>query len=603
MIQNTSNKSLSELYSADTAVSYHIPKYQREYIWGKWNWEALFDDIEESDGGHFMGSIICINVQKDSHKAAELELVDGQQRMTTISLLYLAIYKYLKENLLDKTDLDAQTDRDAQLELLNLRNRIILKDTIDIRLIPSYTNSNLDDYRWIFSQEINEIKALKRPKFLGNRQISRAFNYFFTRLSELDDANNPVYSCESVKELLRKLNSATLVKIDVANHADAFTLFETLNNRGVPLSAIDLIKNKLLGHLEKSKGQTNIDHNFDRWNQIIKNLTDEYNVQERFLRQFYNAFKNDSNVEVEKAPKALRSNLIRIYEELINRDVDDIFNRLEEASEIYSKNIQYEIDEHSDELIYSLRNLENVNGADGYMLLLFVEKKFNISDSKKIELINFLCRYFIRRNVTDSPPTRDLTNYFMDIIVEVNKLEQYDYEKVRLIILDKGKPANEILFSDQLKGDLYEENVGATRYILSSIELSESQTKERYTNFYARNKNIFVWTVEHILPQGENIPPEWVDMIASGNKDVANQIRKEYVHKLGNLTLTGYNSNLGNLSLSKKQDRKNNDGKFIGYKNGLILNETIKDVTTWTKENIETRTNYLVEKALEIFRL
>ena len=68
------------------------------------------------------------------------------------------------------------------------------------------------------------------------------------------------------------------------------------------------------------------------------------------------------------------------------------------------------------------------------MLLLFVEKKFNISDSNKIELINFLCKYFIRRNVTDSPPTRDLTNYFMDIIVEVNKLEQYDYDKFRSII-------------------------------------------------------------------------------------------------------------------------------------------------------------------------
>ena len=597
MIQNTSNKPLSELYSADTAVSYHIPKYQREYIWGKWNWEALFDDIEESDGGHFMGSIICINVQTDSHKAAQLELVDGQQRMTTISLFYLAIFKYLKESLLDKTDMN------AQLELLNLRNRIILKDVMDIRLIPSYTNSNLDDYRWIFSQEITEIKALKKPKFLGNRQISRAFNYFFTRLCEIDEDKNPIYSFESVQELLRKLNSATLVKIDVATHADAFTLFETLNNRGVPLSAIDLIKNKLLGHLEKSPRETNIDHNFDRWNQIIKNLTDEYNVQERFLRQFYNAFKNDSKVEVEKAPKALRSNLIRIYEELINRDVDDIFNRLEEASEIYSKNIQYEIDEHSDELIYALRNLENVNGADGFMLLLFVEKRFNISDSNKIELINFLCKYFIRRNVTDTPPTRDLTNYFMDIIVEVNKLEEYDYNKVRTIILEKGKPANDILFEDKLKGDLYEENVGATRYILSSIELTESQTKERYTNFYARNKNIFVWTVEHILPQGENIPIEWVEMIANGDKDLANQIRKEYVHKLGNLTLTGYNSNLGNLSLSKKQDRKNNEGKYIGYKNGLILNDSIMDTTNWSKEKIEDRTNYLVEKSINIFKL
>lgn len=93
MIQNTDNKSLAEIFSTDNKVTYQIPKYQREYIWGKWNWEALFDDIEESDGGHFLGSIICINTQRDSHKPAQLELVDGQQRMTTISLFYLSIYK------------------------------------------------------------------------------------------------------------------------------------------------------------------------------------------------------------------------------------------------------------------------------------------------------------------------------------------------------------------------------------------------------------------------------------------------------------------------------------------------------------------------------
>jgi len=596
MIQNTSNKPLSELYSADNNVSYHIPKYQREYIWGKWNWEALFDDIEESNGGHFMGSIICINVQKDSHKAAELELVDGQQRMTTISLFYLAIYKFLKENLIDKTDMN------AQLELLSLRNRIILKEAKNVRLIPSYTNSNLEDYKWIFSEEIEEIKALKKPKFLGNRQISRAFNYFYSRLVELDDKKNPVYNFVSVSELLKKLNSATLVKIDVATHADAFTLFETLNNRGVPLSAIDLIKNKLLGHLEKINSNTNIDENFDRWNQIIKNLTDEYNVQERFLRQFYNAFKSDKAIEVEKAPKALRSNLIRIYEELINRDVDVIFNRLEEASEIYSKNIQFEIEEHSEEMVYALRNLENVNGADGYMLLLFIAKRFDLIEADKIELINLLCKYFIRRNVTDTPPTRDLTNYFMDIIVEVNNLQTYDYNAIRTIILEKGKPANDFIFIEKLKGDLYDENVGATRYILSSIEIAESQTKERYTNFYARNKNIFVWTIEHILPQGEIIPIEWVDMIANGDKELANQIRKNYVHKLGNLTLTGYNSNLSNLSLNKKQERKNNEGKFIGFKNGLTLNESVKDNDSWKTENIEQRTNELAEKAIAIFK-
>ncbi|MEX2379612.1 MAG: HNH endonuclease family protein, partial [Vicingaceae bacterium] len=398
------------------------------------------------------------------------------------------------------------------------------------------------------------------------------------RLNEVDEKSNPVYTFETVNNLLNKVNSATLVKIDVATHADAFTLFETLNNRGVPLSAIDLIKNKLLGHLEKVDPNTSLDKNFERWNDIITNLTDEYKIQERFLRQFYNAYRLEKEIEVERAPKALRSNLIRIYEELINRDVHSMFDRLEEAAVIYSKNIQYDIEEHSPELIKTLRNLENVNGADGYMLLLFVARRFVISDEEKVKLIKLLCNYFIRRNVTDSPPTRDLTNYFMEIIKAANELEFYSYEAIRNIILTFGKPATDKFFEEKLNGDLYEENVGATRFILSTIELEDSETKEIYVNFYARNKNKFIWTVEHIFPQGENIPDHWVEMIADGDKELAQQVRKDCVHKLGNLTLTGYNSQLSNMSLEKKQERKNNDGKYIGFKNGLSLNEEIKSV-------------------------
>lgn len=597
MIQNTANKPLSELFSADNKISYHIPKYQREYVWNKWNWEAFFDDIEESDGGHFLGSIICINTELDSHKPADLELVDGQQRMTTISLFYLAIYKYLSENMPDPTDVD------QLVELRALRNKIILSDKNTIRLSPSYSNSNLDDYKWLFSEIIKEVKALKRPKFLGVRRIQKAFSYFYNRLIGIDENNKPIYSYTDIQQILSKLNSATLVKIDVLTHADAFTLFETLNNRGVPLSAIDLIKNKLLGHLEKVDKKTSLDANFERWNQIITNLTDEYIVQERFLRQFYNAFRLEEAIEVEKTPKALRSNLIRIYEVLINRDVHKTFDLLEEASLIYSKHIQYEIEEHSEELIKALRNLENVNGADGYLLLLFVVKRFDISQTEKVQLLDMLCNYFIRRNVTDYPPTRDLTNYFMDIIEEVNKLSEYSFENLKAILLDKGKPASDALFEEKLKGDLYEENVGATRYILSSIELAQTQTKEIYTNFYARNKKLFVWTVEHIFPQGENIPQHWIDMIANGDKKAADQIRKDYVHKLGNLTLTGYNSQLSTMPLDKKQDRKNKEGKYIGFKNGLALNERIKDVSHWNKEDIENRTNELVGKAMKIFKL
>jgi hypothetical protein len=88
----------------------------------------------------------------------------------------------------------------------------------------------------------------------------------------------------------------------------------------------------------------------------------------------------------------------------------------------------------------------------------------------------------------------------------------------------------------------------------------------------------------NLLYPGENIPIEWIDMIANGDKELANNIRKSYVHKLGNLTLTGYNSNLSNLSLIKKQERKNNEGKYIGFKNDIMLNELIKDTSSCTNK-------------------
>jgi hypothetical protein len=431
--------------------------------------------------------------------------------------------------------------------------------------------------------------------------LAKAYNYFADRLrAEVDGLQ--VFDFAKAKSYLERLNSATIVKIDVINHADAFTLFETLNNRGVPLSAIDLIKNKLLGVLEREDGPGSLDKNFQRWNRLLTNLTDDYKTQERFLRQFYNAFRLEQEIAVEKVNKALRSNLIRIYETLINRDVNLVFDRIEEASEIYAGHLQYDNEEYTSELSRALRNLDNVGGADTYMLLMYVAKRFDITQEEKINLVNLLCRYTIRRNVTDSPPTRDLTNYFMDMIEDLSKLPAYDYNSVKQIIENRGRPASDELFKEKLSGDLYEENVGATRYVLSAIEMADTQTKERYVDFYARNKKLFVWTVEHILPQGENIPEYWVKMIADGNRKEADKVRKNYVHKLGNLTLTGYNSQLSNFSLYKKQHREK-DGKNVGYKNGLGLNEDIATVTSWTKEQIDQRTHKLVNRALEIFEL
>ena len=234
------------------------------------------------------------------------------------------------------------------------------------------------------------------------------------------------------------------------------------------------------------------------------------------------------------------------------------------------------------------------------MFLMFLDRKFNISENEKIQIIELLCKYFIRRNVTDYPNTRNLTNYFIEIIEELNKLDVYSYDIAKETILRIGRPADDELFASKLKGDLYDENVGAVRYILSSIELAETQTDEIYTNFYERNKKIFKWTVEHVFPQGDNIPKEWVDIISNGDLEAARELKTQYVHKIGNLTLTGYNSKLSNMSFERKKNRLQ-DGKNIGYKNGLWLNEKLSQLDTWTIDNIKERTDLLVKKAVNLF--
>ena len=92
MIKSVNNYPVSQLFDIEAGVVYAIPRYQREYTWKMDQWESLFDDIEENDPGYFLGSIICINQTSDTLAVQRLEVVDGQQRLTTLSLLFAALY-------------------------------------------------------------------------------------------------------------------------------------------------------------------------------------------------------------------------------------------------------------------------------------------------------------------------------------------------------------------------------------------------------------------------------------------------------------------------------------------------------------------------------
>lgn len=607
MINSAAARTISELFNPEKDVTYFIPKYQREYVWGKNNWELLFDDIISNDNNHFLGSIICINTKIDAVDNDNLELIDGQQRMTTLSILFIAIYEHLssfKSEIEDEEELS-----EFNSELLNLKYKLILKsDKKSLRLIPSVSGKNKDDFQHLFAYESKLLDGkFSKSANAGLRRIVKAFRYFQFRMNEIKKINDTdsesIFDRKVTLELLKKLNSAVLVKIEVVSHSDAFTLFETLNNRGVPLSAIDLIKNSFLNESEKRE-KNSIDEKFENWNRLVTNLTEDYNVQERFLRHFYHAYKNESSIEVKSKTRATSSNLISIYETLIKADPDYLFNRLFNSSAIYNKLVVYDNEENSEFVSKKLKDLQNIGGVSSYALLLYVFEEYTLSDSQKVSLIEFLVKFFLRRNITDSPPTRDLDSIFIEIIKKLHISKEFDFDVIKTSILNHNAYASDDLVIQKLNGKVYEENVGSTRFILCKIEELNNTSKETITDLWARdNKKNFIWTIEHILPQGNNIPPDWINMIGNGNVEEAKKIQETYVHTLGNLTLTGYNSQLSNFSFSKKRDRANNEKVYIGYKNGMFLNTELKDKDEWTVTDIKKRGEFLVDEVVKYLNL
>ena len=115
--------------------------------------------------------------------------------------------------------------------------------------------------------------------------------------------------------------------------------------------------------------------------------------------------------------------------------------------------------------------------------------------------------------------------------------------------------------------------------------------------------NQYVWSIEHIFPQGPNIPDEWVEMIAGGDRAKAKEYQSLYVHTFGNLTITGYNSSLRNKAFAEKKERRDSNGHYIGYLNGLNLNDDVCDKDEWTVEIIQARTDRMVKEIMAMFAL
>lgn len=146
---NVNKYPISQILDPESKTIYEIPKYQREYIWGTKQWEELFNDLMENGAGYFLGSIICINTTQDTLNNPKFEVVDGQQRLTTLSLLLAALYVTLDSN-------RDSLDEDQQSDILQLKRKLVIKKTqSEIRIVPQVQHKNLEDYMGLLADKKN----------------------------------------------------------------------------------------------------------------------------------------------------------------------------------------------------------------------------------------------------------------------------------------------------------------------------------------------------------------------------------------------------------------------------------------------------------------
>lgn len=566
---------------------YTIPIYQREYSWKQEHCEALLNDIQENDPNYFIGSIIWVENTN--------EVIDGQQRLTSLNLLLVAIYNRMCAFV---------DDEDINFKKSSLK-RMIVSDK-KTRLVPQKQGKNKEDFEYLLNSEIIKVPAAK-PSNYGNRRISKNYNWFKEYVDKLD-VNETI-------QLFDKICGLTFISASVDNAQTAFILFETMNNRGMALSAIDLIKNSYLS-------RTDDEDSISNWESLIEILGNESN-QEQFLRNNYNAFRSEynnlslpltTNSKYDIANKATRSNVIKIYGSLVDRkDFMEFLTLNAKYNSLLTGEEKLQIDV-SEEFKTTFKNFRNANATSAFTLLLYLLRNqivFGFDDTQLLDLFELTLKFFIRRNLTNNPSTGALPQILMNIIERINQLDEKNFADVRKILLDEyqNKTSNNEAVKEILYGDIYDTNRDMARYLLCSLCKFEDKNEKKFIDLWEKKDDKYIWTIEHILPEGNkdatNTPNEWIEMIKQGDvkyKDYSNEqvytLVKDYRHKIGNLTMTGYNSSLGNKKFFDKKDRYDSKGEKIGYNNGLSLNEYVYAQSAWYISNIVERTKDLANEII-----
>jgi len=539
-----------------------IPVYQRNYDWRREHCEQLYNDIlnimKYKFKNHFMGSIVY--VFDEYGEKMDYLIIDGQQRIATISLLLLAIHNLLENG-------EIVSEKESLKEEINIRYLIdkFSKSDERIKLKPVKADN----------QAFLKLYKNKTEDYLWESNITKNYSYFLNRIRE---------DKISADDLFKAIKKLTIVDIRLnSNDDDPQLIFESLNSTGLGLTQADLVRNFVL--MGKPKDIQEKFYN-DYWNPIEKNT--QYRV-DSFIRD-YLTLKERIIPNKDKVYVGFKSH---VYKNYSNENIEFLLKDLLKFSKYYRR-IAFSQDSNS-EINKILKRINRLDVTVSYPFLLEIFDYYEGNTISKNDLINilFTIETYAFRRLICNVPTNALNKVFMTLGREIKKhtdfKEKY-FEIFKYTLINKRYsqrfPVDEE-FSEMLKSrDIYNFKSKNKLHLLERLENYDNVEKVNVEELLSEGE----LNVEHIMPQ--TLSAKWKESLGK-NWD---EIHNEYLHTLGNITLTGYNSRMSNRPFLEKRDMEK------GFKDSkLSLNKYLWNLEIWNENTIIKRAEKLKNIALKIW--
>ena len=546
-------------YMDGASKRFIIPVYQRNYDWKMEHCKQLYDDlvkvIRQNRKSHFFGSIV--SVQSETGTMEEFLIIDGQQRLTTISLLLLAIYHLLCSGKIISQD-------------RQLTDKILKKYLID-EYEPEEKRIKLKPIK-------NDQKAFgilfdKDEERIPDSNLTINYQYFYDRIQREE---------LSIDELFDAICRLEIINISLNHEDNPQLIFESLNSTGLDLSEGDKIRNYILMGLPNDQ-QTKFYEKY--WNRI-ENHTD-YDVSS-FVRD-YLSIKQQSTPNINSVYPAFK----KFVEDAEQADIEPLLRDLLEYAKRYALLLRGgHHDERLNGCIYRLNRLSTSVTRPFLLEALRLCESGVLSADELVEIFQFTESYLFRRTICDLP-TNALNKIFLLLhreIVRMDSSEENYAEKFKYALLSKKEraryPSDEEFAECMSTRNIYGMNPKNKLYLFERLENAGTGETKDVWGHLDRGE----YSIEHIMPQ--HLTAAWVTALGEERE----MIHTNWLHRLANLTLTAYNSRYSNSPFTDKRDMAH------GFKDsGLRVNQWIGQKDKWGLPELEERDQLLRNRVIGIW--